>query len=44
MRQFFMQIPRDLFDAALIDGGGHLQYLLYVVVPLTVRRSLLPPY
>ena len=35
MRQFFMQIPRDLFDAALIDGGGHLQYLLYVVVPLS---------
>ncbi|MBI4630827.1 MAG: carbohydrate ABC transporter permease [Chloroflexi bacterium] len=35
MRQFFMQIPRDLFDAALIDGAGHLQYLFYVVVPLS---------
>jgi multiple sugar transport system permease protein len=30
-----MQIPRDLFDAALIDGAGHLQYLFYVVVPLS---------
>lgn len=35
MRQFFMQIPRDLFDAALIDGANHLQYLFYVVAPLS---------
>ncbi len=27
LRQFFMQIPKDLFDAALIDGSGHLRYL-----------------
>lgn len=35
LRQFFMQIPRDLFDAAFIDGAGHLRYLLTVVLPLS---------
>lgn len=35
LRQFFMQIPKDLFDAALIDGAGHLRYLWTVVVPLS---------
>jgi ABC-type glycerol-3-phosphate transport system permease component len=35
LRQFFMQIPEDLWDAARIDGAGHLRYLLSVVVPLS---------
>jgi ABC-type glycerol-3-phosphate transport system permease component len=35
LRQFFMQIPRDLFEAALIDGMGHLRFLVSVVVPLS---------
>ncbi len=35
LRQFFMQIPRDLFEAALIDGMGHLRFLISVVVPLS---------
>jgi len=35
LRQFFMQIPRDLFDAALIDGSGHLRYLVKIVLPLS---------
>lgn len=35
LRQFFMQIPKDLFDAATIDGAGHLRYLFSVVVPLS---------
>ena len=35
LRQFFMQIPRDLFEAALIDGMGHLRFLASVVVPLS---------
>ena len=35
LRQFFMQIPKDLFEAALLDGAGHLQYLWTVVVPLS---------
>ena len=35
LRQFFLQIPRDLFDAARIDGAGHLRYLVSVVVPIS---------
>ncbi|MCL4507226.1 MAG: carbohydrate ABC transporter permease [Chloroflexi bacterium] len=35
IRQFFLQIPRDLFDAARIDGAGHMRYLLKVMIPLT---------
>jgi ABC-type glycerol-3-phosphate transport system permease component len=35
IRQFFMQIPRDLFDAARIDGAGHIRYMIQVLVPLS---------
>ena len=34
LRQFFMQIPKDFFDAARIDGAGHIRYLSTIVVPL----------
>ena len=35
LRQFFAQIPDELFDAARIDGAGHLRFLLKVVIPLS---------
>ena len=35
LRQFFSQIPDELWDAARIDGAGHLRFLLRVVVPLS---------
>ena len=35
LRQFFAQIPDELFDAAQIDGAGHLQFLWKVVLPLS---------
>lgn len=35
LRQFFMQIPRELWDSAQIDGAGHLRYLFQVVLPLS---------
>lgn len=35
LRQFFQQIPDDLWDSARIDGAGHVRYLLTVVVPLS---------
>jgi ABC-type glycerol-3-phosphate transport system permease component len=35
LRQFFMQIPKELWDSAQIDGAGHLRYLFMVVVPLS---------
>jgi ABC-type glycerol-3-phosphate transport system permease component len=35
LRQFFMQIPEDLWDAARIDGAGHFRYLRSVIIPLS---------
>lgn len=35
LRQFFSQIPDELWDAARIDGAGHLRFLLQVVLPLS---------
>jgi len=35
LRQFFIQIPNELYDAARIDGAGHLRFLFQVVVPLS---------
>jgi ABC-type glycerol-3-phosphate transport system permease component len=34
IRQFFLQVPRDLYDAARIDGAGHMRYLALVMIPL----------
>ena len=34
LRQFFMQIPPDLEEAARIDGAGTLQIIWHVVLPL----------
>lgn len=35
LRQFFAQIPSELFDSAQIDGAGHLRFLWSVVLPLS---------
>jgi len=35
MRQHFMTIPRELFDAAKIDGCSHWRFLWQIVVPLS---------
>jgi ABC-type glycerol-3-phosphate transport system permease component len=35
MRQFFLTIPRDLYDAAKIDGAGDWFYLWRIMVPLS---------
>ncbi len=35
LRQFFAQIPDELFDSAQIDGSGHLRFLWGVVLPLS---------
>ena len=35
LRQFFMTIPKELHDAAQIDGCGSLRYLLQIVIPLS---------
>ena len=35
LRQHFLTLPRELKDAADIDGYGDLRFLLFVVVPLS---------
>ncbi len=35
LRQWFLTIPRELEDAAKIDGAGHLTILRKVIVPLS---------
>jgi multiple sugar transport system permease protein len=34
MRQFFLQLPNELFEAATVDGCGHVRMLWNVVLPL----------
>jgi sn-glycerol 3-phosphate transport system permease protein len=34
LRQFFLSIPRDLYDAAAIDGCTNLRYLISILLPL----------
>lgn len=34
LRQFFLGIPGELWEAALLDGCGHLTYLFRVALPL----------
>ncbi len=36
MRQFFMSIPRELEEAAIMDGAGTLRVIWKVIVPLSV--------
>lgn len=35
LRQFFLQLPKELYEAAAMDGMGHLRYLWSIVVPLS---------
>lgn len=35
LRQFFIKIPDDLWDAARIDGAGHTRFLLQIVLPIS---------
>ena len=35
LRQFFLAFPRDLYEAALVDGCGHLRFLWTILVPLS---------
>jgi len=35
LRQFFLSIPHELFEAAVLDGCGKLKYLITVMLPLS---------
>jgi multiple sugar transport system permease protein len=39
-RQYFLQLPAELFDAARMDGASELQVLTHIAIPL-VRPALL---
>lgn len=34
-RQFYLTVPRDLSDAARVDGAGPIRYFLQILVPLS---------
>jgi len=40
LRQFFTQIPDELFDAARMDGAGHIRTLLQIVLPLSTAPMM----
>lgn len=35
LRQFFQQVPNELWDAARIDGAGHMRFLTQIVLPIS---------
>jgi len=35
LKQFFAQVPNQLYDAARMDGAGHLRFLLQIVLPIS---------
>ena len=35
LRQFFIRIPDDLWDAARMDGAGHFRFLIQIVLPIS---------
>jgi len=34
LRQFFYQVPGELWDSAQIDGAGHMRFLFQIAIPL----------
>jgi sn-glycerol 3-phosphate transport system permease protein len=35
MRQYYLTLPREIMEAARVDGAGHLQILWQIVLPLS---------
>lgn len=40
LRQFFLSLPKDLFDAAKVDGAGYIRMWWSIAIPLT-RAALI---
>src|SRR5215470_6861571 len=40
LRQFFLSIPNELWEASQLDGASHLRYLWRVVIPLSTPALL----
>ena len=39
MRQAFISVPREYFDAAVIDGCGHIRFMIFIATPI-VRSTV----
>lgn len=35
VRQFFLTVPKDLYEAAIIDGCGHFQFFTSILMPIS---------
>lgn len=35
LKQFFQQVPNELWDAARMDGADHLRFLIQIVLPIS---------
>ncbi len=35
LRQFIEEIPKELFESAQIDGAGHIQQIVHIVLPMS---------
>ena len=35
LRNFIEDLPKDLFEAAEMDGAGHLQQIIHIVIPMS---------
>ncbi len=35
LRQFIEEIPKELFESAQIDGAGHIQQIIHIVLPMS---------
>ena len=40
LRQFLMSMPKELYEATLLDGGSHWQFLWKVAMPLAVPAMI----
>ncbi len=38
-RQYFLTLPKELIEAAILDGAGPLRFLKDIIVPLSVSRA-----
>ncbi len=36
MRQYFLQLPKDIKEAAVMDGCGHMRFLLQIGIPMAI--------
>ncbi|MBX2839265.1 MAG: sn-glycerol-3-phosphate ABC transporter permease [Gammaproteobacteria bacterium] len=38
-RQFYLTLPKELIEAAMLDGAGSVKFLIDIVIPLSISRA-----